>query len=185
MNTTTLRDLLQQALDKRAEKGLAVDYRAVEQAVRDEELATPRGLSLNRTTISQILKGTYKKVPEDGTILAIGWLAEVPDEVAFTAAGHKPQGPPFATELPQGVNDLSPTERRVALEMLRALVAQRQVINRYEAILSSDQTASARTSGKAQKGKEDGLPSPDKPKVRRFPQAGSGGRSNPSVGDSA
>ncbi|AER47697.1 hypothetical protein DORI_48 [Mycobacterium phage Dori] len=154
VNAPTLRDLLQQAMDKRAQAALPIDYRAVEQAVKDEEKARPRGLALNRTTISQILKGTYKKVPEDGTIRAIGWLAGVPDEVAFTAAGHRPQGPPFATELPQGINDLSPTERRAALEMLRVLVAQRQVINRYEAILASHQTAPPGTSDEAPQDQE-------------------------------
>lgn len=128
----TLRDLLHQAIDQRSESGLPIDYRAMENAVKEEEQGRPRGLSLNRTTISQILKGNYKRVPTDGTIRAIGWLAGVSDAVAFTAAGHQPQGIPFAHELPQGIDDLTAPERRAALEMLRVLVSQRQAINRAE-----------------------------------------------------
>lgn len=96
-----------------------------------EENSHPRGLSLNRTTASQIVRGSYKGEPSDGTIRAIGWLAGVDDEDAFAAAGRRSPGLPFAEELPPGVDDLSPKERRAAIEMLRTLVAQRREINRY------------------------------------------------------
>lgn len=132
VNAPTLRDLLQRGIDRRAAQLLPIDYRALENAVREEERVRPRGLSLNRTTISQILKGNYRGEASDGTIRAIGWLAGVADKVAFTAAGHQPQGLPFASELPQGVDDLTAPERRAALDMLRVLVAQRQEINRNE-----------------------------------------------------
>ena len=131
-NALTLRSLLQQAIDSRGANNLPVDYRALENAVKDEEKARPRGLSLNRTTISQIVKGTYKGEASDGTIRAIGWLAGVSDEVSFKAAGHQPQAIPFAAELPQGVDDLTAPERRAALDMLRVFVANRQEINRLK-----------------------------------------------------
>ncbi len=154
MNALTLRDLLQQGIDRRSVNLLPTDYRALENAVRDEERARPRGLSLNRTTISQVLKGTYKKAPEDGTIRAIGWLAGVADEVAFTAAGHQPQGLPFASELPQGIDDLTAPERRAALDMLRVLVAQRQEINRHEHSDDLDPAATSGASGEADEDQE-------------------------------
>lgn len=127
----TLRSLLQESIDALATSGVPITYRQIEEAVKAEESNQRRGLTLNRTTISQILKGTYKKTPTDGTILAIGWFAGVDDDVAFAAASRKTPGPPFAEELPQGVDDLSPKERAAALDLLRTLIAQRQEINRY------------------------------------------------------
>lgn len=131
MNATSLRDLLQQAVDQRNAERRDASFRALQEAVEAEESARPRGLSLNRTTASQIIRGTYKGEPSDGTIRAIGWLAGVGDEDAFAAAGRRSPGLPFAEELPPGVDDLSPKERRAAIEMLRTLVAQRREINRY------------------------------------------------------
>lgn len=84
------------------------------------------------TTLSAIEKGTYKSTPSDDTIRAIGWLAGVSEETSFAAAGRTLPGPPFADELPPGVDDLSPKERRVVIDLLRTLVAQRQEIHRYE-----------------------------------------------------
>ncbi|QAY05779.1 immunity repressor [Gordonia phage Vasanti] len=131
MNATSLRDLLQQAVDRRNAQGQDASFRALQEAVEAEENSHPRGLSLNRTTASQIVRGSYKGEPSDGTIRAIGWLAGVDDEDAFAAAGRRSPGLPFAEELPPGVDDLSPKERRAAIEMLRTLVAQRREINRY------------------------------------------------------
>lgn len=155
MNAHTLRSLLLLGLDKRAENGLPTDYRAVENAVRYEEEVRPRGLSLNRTTISQILDGTYKKAPKDGTVRAIGWLADVSDEVAFTAAGHQPQRVPFAMELPRGIDDLTAPERRAALDVLRVLVAQRQEINRHEQSESGNNHDSPAAPGASNEATED------------------------------
>ncbi|MBF9523094.1 hypothetical protein BKG71_03740 [Mycobacteroides chelonae] len=156
MNAPTLRDLLQWGIDRRAAQLLPTDYRALENAVREEERVRPRGLSLNRTTISQILKGNYRGEASDGTIRAIGWLAGVADKVAFTAAGHQPQGLPFASELPQGVDDLTAPERRAALDMLRVLVAQRQEINRHEHAEDLDPSSKPDASTKGHKAKEAG-----------------------------
>ncbi len=147
MNATSLRDLLRQAVDRRNAEGRDASFRALQEAVEAEEIARPRGLSLNRTTASQILRGTYKGEASDGTIRAIGWLAGVGDEDAFAAAGRRSPGLPFAEELPPGVDDLSPKERRAAIEMLRTLVAQRREINRY--VDSSTGTQEPRTPRKA------------------------------------
>lgn len=154
MNATSLRDLLQQAVDRRNAEGRDASFRALQEAVEAEESARPRGLSLNRTTASQILRGTYKGEPSDGTIRAIGWLAGVGDEDAFAAAGRRSPGLPFAEELPPGVDDLSPKERRAAIEMLRTLVAQRREINRY--VDSSTGTQEPRAPRKAAAHKKNG-----------------------------
>ncbi|NOQ62792.1 hypothetical protein [Mycolicibacterium fortuitum] len=158
MTATTLRDLLQEVVDKRQAKRLPASSRAIQELVEAEEAAAPRGLQLNRTTVSQILSGTYKGVASDGTIRAIGWLAGVSDEVAFTAAGRRAPGPPFALELPPGIDDLSPRERAAAIEILRALIAQRQEINRYVDSADGDSAATSGASGKENKDEEDRSP---------------------------
>lgn len=85
-------------------------------------LAKKEGLSITYTTLSQILAGTYKSIPRDSTIRAIAWLAGVSDEVAFMAAGQPVPGPPFAEELPPGVDNLPAKARKAAIDMLRVLV---------------------------------------------------------------
>jgi hypothetical protein len=104
--------------------------------------AQAAGHKIVGTTLSGIEKGTYKSVPSDETIRAIGWLAGVGDEVSFAAAGRTRPGPPFAEELPPGVDDLAPRERRVAIDLLRTLVAMRQELNQ-DARSSDDSTSTA------------------------------------------
>lgn len=121
-----------------------------EQSARQLALtAQDAGHKIVGTTLNAIEAGTYHSAPTAETIRAIGWLAGVSDEIAFAAAGRAVPGPPFANELPPGVDDLSPKERRAAVEILRALVAQRQEIKRYEDLVASD-TTSAPTGTQAQ-----------------------------------
>lgn len=87
-------------------------------AVRAEQA----GHKVAFTTINAIAAGTYKSKPSAETIRAIAYLAGVSDEAAFTAAGYPLPGPPFADELPPGVDQLSARSRRAAVEILRALV---------------------------------------------------------------
>ena len=85
-------------------------------------MAKQHGYQITYTTLSQILSGTYKSVPKDVTLRAIAWLAGVKDEVAFMAAGQPVPGPPFAEELPPGVDNLPAKARKAAIDMLRVLV---------------------------------------------------------------
>ena len=99
------------------------------------DTAIERGLlrsRLNRVTIAKIINGSYKSRPTDDTIRAIAYLAGVTDEVAFTAAGRRTPGRPFAEDLPDGVDDLTPKEREAAVYMLRVLVQQRRELNHHE-----------------------------------------------------
>lgn len=114
---------LNELLDLATQRHGAESGRALERIARDS------GYQIVHTTINAIRKGTYKSKPSDDTIRAIAWLAGVSDKIAFTAAGRRNPGPPFAEELPPGVDDLSPRERKAAIEILRTLVAQRQQIN--------------------------------------------------------
>lgn len=88
--------------------------------------AKAAGYKIVGTTLNAIESGSYKSTPSDDTIRAIAWLAGVGDEIAFMAAGRRVPGPPFAAELPPGVDDLSPKEREAVIGLLRVLVAQRQ-----------------------------------------------------------
>lgn len=90
------------------------------------QLAAKNGHHLTATTINQIRQGLYKSKPREATIRAIAWLAGVSDEVAFTAAGQPVPGPPFAEELPPGVDNLPPKARKAVIEMLRVLVDMNQ-----------------------------------------------------------
>lgn len=104
---------------------------------------------LNRATIAQILNGSYRKRPTDDTIRAIAYLAGVNDEVAFTAAGRRTPGRPFAEDLPDGVDDLTPKEREAAVYMLRVLVQQRRELNQNEDQDTQDPQGDPTTDGEA------------------------------------
>lgn len=85
-------------------------------------LAQKQGFRVTHTTLNQLRAGTYKSTPNGETIRAIAWLAGVSEEIAFTAAGQPVPGPPFAEELPPGVDNLPPKARKAAIDMLRVLV---------------------------------------------------------------
>ncbi|MEQ7847766.1 hypothetical protein [Nocardioides kribbensis] len=110
--TQTLADLLRQAMDKRGVRS----GRAL------ADLTSGREHTIDRTQVNNILRGTYKHRPGDSLIKAVAWLAAVDDEVAFKAAGIPMPGPPFAAELPPGVDNLGPQERRAIITVIRAFL---------------------------------------------------------------
>lgn len=125
----TLADLLRQAIDDRT----GAPLRDIQALVEAEEAARPRGMSLNRSTASQILRGAYRGTPSPATVRAIGWLAGVTDEVAFAAAGQPAPGRPLADELPAATDTLNDRERAVVTDMVRALLVQRHNIDGWKA----------------------------------------------------
>lgn len=125
----TLADLLRQAIDDRT----GAPLRDIQALVEAEEAARPRGMSLNRSTASQILRGAYRGIPSPATVRAIGWLAGVTDEVAFAAAGQPAPGRPLADDLPAATDTLNDRERAVVVDVVRALLAQRQNIDGWKA----------------------------------------------------
>jgi hypothetical protein len=107
----SLRDLVEVAITRHDTSGRQLAF-----------LAQDKGFTLATTTVNAIRQGTYKSAPTTETIKAIAWLAGVSDEVAFTAAGQPVPGPPFAAELPPGVDNLPAKARKAAIDMLRVLV---------------------------------------------------------------
>lgn len=143
----TLRELLLEA----SEHG-ELSTRQLEMKV---DSAIERGLlrsRLNRVTIAKIINGSYKSRPTDDTIRAIAYLAGVADEVAFTAAGRRTPGRPFAEDLPDGVDDLTPKEREAAVYMLRVLVQQRRELNHHEDQDTQDPPSDTPADGEARPG---------------------------------
>lgn len=118
----TLADLLRQAIDDRT----GAPLRDIQALVEAEEAARPRGMSLNRSTASLILRGAYRGTPSPATVRAIGWLAGVADEVAFAAAGQPAPGRPLTEELPAAADTLNDRERAIVVDVVRALLTQRQ-----------------------------------------------------------
>lgn len=118
---TTLKDLLDIAADQRGLSGRKL-----------ADLAQQHGFKLVHTTINQIRSGSYKSRPSEDNLRAIAWLAGVNERVAFEAVGRKLPGKPFAEELPPGVDQLGPRERKAAIELLRAFVAQQERIDELE-----------------------------------------------------
>ncbi|MFE9234810.1 hypothetical protein [Cellulosimicrobium funkei] len=113
MNAPTgLRELLDQAMVRR-------DVRS---GRRLAEIAQDAGYPVSHATINQIRSGSYASRPSDDTVRAIAWLAGASEEAAFTAADLPIPGPPFADELPPGVDTLSPRKRKVVLDLLRVLI---------------------------------------------------------------
>ncbi|MCK8674293.1 hypothetical protein M1M07_24665 [Rhodococcus sp. HM1] len=113
----SLQDLVNKAAEDRSMAGRAL-----------ADLARKNGFEITHGTVNSIRSGAYKSRPSDGTIRAIAWLAGVGEETAFRAAGRTPPGRPFADDLPPGVDELEPRQRKAAVEMLRAMVAQHQEI---------------------------------------------------------
>lgn len=92
------------------------------------DLARKNGFEITHGTVNSIRSGAYKSRPSDSTIRAIAWLAGVSEDTAFQAADRNPPGRPFAEDLPPGVDDLEPRQRKAAVEILRAMVAQHKEI---------------------------------------------------------
>lgn len=113
---------LQELLD------LAMQKRGVKSGRRLAQVAQDHGLVLTHTTVNALKAGTYKSRPTDETVRAIAWLAGVSDAVAFTAAGLRVPGPPFADELPPGVDILPPKKRKAVIELLRVLIEDEEVM---------------------------------------------------------
>ena len=124
----TLADLLRKAIDDRT----GAPLRDIQALVEAEEAARPRGMSLNRSTASQILRGAHRGTPSPATVRAIGWLAGVSDEDAFAAAGQPAPGRPLADELPAAADTLNDRERAVVVDVVRALLAQRHDIDGWK-----------------------------------------------------
>lgn len=131
---SSLKDLVELAIQRHGTSARQLGFQAQRQ-----------GFRLAGTTLNHLRAGTYKSVPTADTIRAIAWLAGVSDEVAFTAAGQPVPGPPFADELPPGIDNLPPKARKALIEMARVLIDAHQDVS--DASNTQDKPAADNPSG--------------------------------------
>lgn len=105
---------------------LAFERHEVRSGAELERVAQGLGYKIVATTINHVRAGTYRPKPRKYTLEAIAKLAGVPLAVAYDAAGLPAPGPPFAEQLPDGVDYLSPAERDVVIRLLRLLVERHE-----------------------------------------------------------
>lgn len=129
----TLKDLVELAIQRHQTSGRQLAF-----------LAQKAGHRVTVTTINHLRAGTYKSTPSAETLKAVAWLAGVSDEVAFTAAGQPVPGPPFADELPPGIDNLPPKARKALIEMARVLIDAHQDVN--DASSTQDEPAASHSS---------------------------------------
>lgn len=99
------------------------------------DLAHASGDRVKHQTFQELKTGPPKSWPKSAeTIRGIARALGVTERAVVLAFARSlgvdvAGGSLFAQQLPPGVDDLSPKERKAAIEMLRVLVAQRQEIN--------------------------------------------------------
>lgn len=85
--------------------------------------AERRGLTLSYTTVDKILAGTYTSRPGPRTLEALATLAGLPVEVVYQAAGIPLPLAPMRESLPPDADLLTPDQRRVVLDVVRAFAS--------------------------------------------------------------
>lgn len=142
---TTLRDLLESAAKKRGTDAAPASSSYMARTARDA------GYKIVHTTVASILAGTYPARPKRQTLEAIAWLAGVPIEAAFEAAGLNAPANRFADRITDELDELSAEHQDVVLRVARALLkAQRAVEKQNDGSiwsnLNPDQVNSAQAS---------------------------------------
>ncbi|SKV84396.1 Uncharacterised protein [Mycobacteroides abscessus subsp. abscessus] len=84
------------------------------------EIAQRGGHDVSHATLNRLRQGTYASRPSDASIRAIAYLAEVPETVAFAAAGVRA---PMAEryEPPAEAQRMSTSQRKALDQLLLAL----------------------------------------------------------------
>lgn len=85
------------------------------------EIAQRGGHEVSHATLNRLRQGTYASRPSDASIRAIAYLAEVPETVAFAAAGARA---PMADryEPPAEAQRMSTPQRKALDQLLRAFL---------------------------------------------------------------
>lgn len=120
MPPTTLRDLLKRAAAKHGTEAAPASSSYMARIARDA------GYKIVHTTVASILAGTYPARPKRQTLETIAWLAGVPIEAAFEAAGLNAPANRLADRITDELDELSAEHQDVVLRVARALLkAQR------------------------------------------------------------
>jgi len=92
------------------------------------QIAQAHGFQITAATVNKLRSRTNKYAPSPETVRVIAWLANVSEEVAFTAAGQPVPGPPLGEELPPGADLLPPKARKAIIDYTRVLIDQQEQI---------------------------------------------------------
>ncbi|KRQ17809.1 hypothetical protein BKG80_18135 [Mycobacteroides chelonae] len=97
------------------------------------EIAQRGGHEVSHATLNRLRQGTYASRPSDTSIRAVAYLAEVPETVAFAAAGVRA---PMAEryEPPAEAQRMSTPQRKAVDQLLRAFLGDQVPANRIDGV---------------------------------------------------
>lgn len=97
------------------------------------EIAQRGGHDVSHATLNRLRQGTYASRPSDASIRAIAYLAEVPEIVAFAAAGVRA---PMADryEPPSEAQRMTTPQRKALDQLLRAFLGDQARVNDVDGV---------------------------------------------------
>ncbi|SKU91890.1 Uncharacterised protein [Mycobacteroides abscessus subsp. abscessus] len=97
------------------------------------EIAQRGGHEVSHATLNRLRQGTYASRPSDTSIRAVAYLAEVPETVAFAAAGVRaPMTERY--EPPAEAQRMSTPQRKAVDQLLRAFLGDQVPANRIDGV---------------------------------------------------
>jgi len=95
-------------------------------------IAEKAGKVISFTTFDRIANGTYRSRPQSKTLDALAYLAGVPEERVYNAAGRTYHATKFVDELPDEIDELTSDQREALIRAARAFLKQNDEIKRLE-----------------------------------------------------
>jgi transcriptional regulator with XRE-family HTH domain len=87
-----------------------------------QRLAEGAGKVISSTTFDRIVGGIYRSQPQAKTLDALAYLAGVPEERVYKAAGRPYVAEKFAKQLPPDVDTLTKDQREALISVARAFL---------------------------------------------------------------
>jgi len=103
-------------------------------------IAERSGLTLSYTTVDKILAGTYTSRPSRKTLEALAKLSGVPVADVYRAAKEELPQARLADQLPPDVDNLTPEQRKVIIDIARVFLKENRTIHQLESELADSTT---------------------------------------------
>ena len=100
-------------------------------------IAEKAGLTLSYTTVDKILAGTYTSRPGKKTLEALAQLSGEPLAIVYEAAQQELPQARLADQLPPEVDNLTPEQRKVIIDIARVFVKENRLIHQLETSLDT------------------------------------------------
>ena len=97
-----------------------------------ERLASQKGLTISRTTLDRMLRGSYSGTPDTQTIEALSVLASVPEALLRALTGVPEPLRPLAEDLPPDADTLTPEQRDTVLSVVRQFAKANRALAQLE-----------------------------------------------------